>query len=108
MANRTVENKTMVQEFYTLVRHDNEKFGNNKFVLGKIVAYKELLCDNRIPREDGKRRGFATRRCKNDDRVLKTICTPEHYDEFAKLVEYHYPGLCEFNCGETGYIKGKN
>ena len=86
------------QRFYTLVKKDHIKYGGNKFVLGKIEGFKELLCDYDFANEGGRLGMYPMHRDSNNNRVLETVCTPEMYEKFTRLVELHYPGLCVFNC----------
>lgn len=80
-------------KFRTLVKKDH-KLGENELVLGKIIGYKELMCDNIIEDNDKLLYGVALTKY---GRMIATECTPEEYDRFAKVVEMRYPELCEFN-----------
>lgn len=84
----------MEKKFYTLVKKDH-KFGSNERIHGHIDAYKELICDGNKNGIDEP--GFAFADIPNVGAVYVTCCEPEQYDTFKKLVEKHFPGLCEFD-----------
>ena len=87
----------MERIFKTLVREDH-KFGKNDFVLGRISGYMEVICD-------GRRNGIdepgvdALWYVREVGHRFTTLCEPEQYEQFANLVEKHYPGLCIFDYG---------
>lgn len=71
------------------------EYGNNSFVIGKILGYQEVICEDLL---NGKaERKYGTRNVE-EGRVLTTYCTPDKYADFTKVVNMYYPGLCEFNC----------
>lgn len=75
--------------FKTLVKSDHPKFGDNKFVRGKILAYQEMICDDGVV-------GTYPIPVIEEGRIFQTGCTPDKYEQFAKKVEEMYPGLCVF------------
>ena len=91
------EMKTVTQEeinkqeygFITLVKKDHKPYGGRDFVRGKIMGYKEVICDGGF----SKYAMYVT----DEGTIMITKCTPDKYDHFAWLVEEHYPGLCVFN-----------
>lgn len=87
----------MERFFKTLVREDH-KFGMNDYVLGRVSGILEVICD-------GKRNGIdepgvdAMWEIPGVGSTFTTLCEPEQYEQFANLIEKHYPGLCIFNYG---------
>ena len=81
-------------KFRTLVKKDHE-FGDNKFMLGRLVGYQQLICDgfregsSKIPHGIGHI---------EEGTVLVCECTPDKYSEFTELVKQNFPdGLCVFD-----------
>lgn len=85
----------MERMFYTLIKKDH-KFGNNRYVHGRISGYKELICDG--IRNGIDEPGYCNRMIPEVGLVMRSYCEPEKYDTFKDHVERYYPGLCEFDC----------
>lgn len=77
--------------FETKVRK-NRKFGQNDFVLGRIVGIQSVICD-----DDPCMGGYNMREAKDGSIILVTRCTTGQYARFAEIVQTSYPGLCKFN-----------
>lgn len=75
--------------YITRIRNDH-KFSDSDFVLGKIIGYADVICYGRshTPIELNRETG---------EYFYGVYCTEEEYGRFSKMVEEHYPGLCEFN-----------
>lgn len=76
--------------FKTLVKGNHEKFGGNRYVVGKISGINHVLCGN-------SNRFAHTFDDKTGDTLIKHECYQEQYDIFRITIEELYPGLCEFD-----------
>ena len=77
--------------FKTIVKYDHD-LGGEEYVLGRISGIQLAMCD-----EDPKN-GFVWSYVPGVGDMIKTECTSEQYDAFAKVIEKLYPGLCIFDC----------
>lgn len=66
------------------------KFGQNKFVEGKILGYAEALCVS------SDRRHFITPLGDGIGKIMKFEATADEYVKLRNIVEDNYPGLCRF------------
>ena len=85
---------TEKQIFKTLIKNDEsvrEAWRDNSYVRGKISGMQYILCG---------RDKFANKMVANGV-IFRTKCEPEKYEEFMKIVEECYPGVCEFNYEEN-------
>lgn len=85
------ENKTYL--FKTLVKNTKDvrdAWRNNEYIKGRIAGISLAICGEKVR---------PYKRIK-DGQVQGVVCEPEKYVEFKKLVDKHYPGLCEFNYKE--------
>ena len=81
-------------KFRTLVKKDHE-FGANKFMIGRLVGYQQLICDGFREENSKIPHGIGNI---EEGTVLVCECTPDKYDEFTKLVKRNFPDdLCVFN-----------
>lgn len=95
MAKTVEEIKNTEYRFDTLVKKDH-KFGGNDLVLGRILGFKEMICDGI---HDGHHEPTWGMKPTEEGRIIRTVCTPDKYVEFADRVKMHYPDLCLFNYG---------
>lgn len=70
----------------------NEKFGNNKFVLGKLVGYIECISKT-FMRDENRMKRYGIQRIK-DGRILRTIVTKEELEELTAMINRAYSDLC--------------
>lgn len=86
------ENKTFL--FKTLIKNTEDvvpkHWRNNKYIRGRISGISLVICGD----------DYGPYKRAEDGYVQSVVCEPEQYDEFKKLVEEVYPGLCEFNYKE--------
>ena len=95
MANEMNENiKQEERMYFTLVKRDH-KLGGRGLVLGRIMGYKELLCDGE--RNGRTKPAFPITIDDDGNAIIASICTQELYDVFTAMVELHYSGLCIFD-----------
>lgn len=84
----------MEKVFDTLVKK-NHKFGDNKYVTGRIAGMMDAIC---CRNEEGY---YEPELClwhiPGVGDVMTTYCEESKYESFKKLVEKNYPGLCEFD-----------
>lgn len=75
--------------FNTLIKADH-KLGRCDYVIGRIDGIMYILCE----KESDERYTIMA----NDEigHRLTVNCTEEQYEEFVKVTEKLYPGLCEF------------
>ena len=86
-------------KFHTLVKR-NHKFGNSKYMLGRLIGYQQLLCDGFREENHKPPHGFGEVK---EGTVLTCVCTPDEYAEFTKLVKQNFPeDLCVFNWRKEG------
>lgn len=82
----------MERMFYTLIKRNHAKFGENTYVRGRIHGFMTVIC-----------RGTADKcvstaiRCIESGYVIGVKTEPDKYEEFEKVTELYYPGLCEFD-----------
>lgn len=75
--------------FRTLIKN-NTVLGEKSYVQGKISGYQDIICDR------DEETTFANIGSEKGT-ILTTKCTELQYDAFKKMVEKHYPGVCEFD-----------
>lgn len=87
----------MERMFYTLIKQNHAKFGGNKYVIGRIHGFMTIICRGTVNES-----GFTPTRIIKSGRVIGVKCEPDKYDEFKKVTELYYPGLCEFDVDSFG------
>lgn len=80
--------------FWTRVRGDHEKWGNNNYVQGVIVGIQDVVCNEEV-------HGALWCNSETGDCFIPVKCRPTQYQRFVGHVEKRYPGLCEFNVKRT-------
>lgn len=75
----------------TLVK-DDHKFGNSKFILGRIMGAMAVMC-----KEDPATGLEFGHGCCEHGHIIMTETTDEKYEAFTHVIENWYEGLCVFD-----------
>ena len=87
----------MERMFNTLIKRNHAKFGENAYVRGRIHGFMTVIC-----RGTADKSGFATTKGVKSGYIIRVTCEPDRYEEFKKVTELYYPGLCEFDVDSVG------
>lgn len=74
--------------FNTLVKKEHAKFGDNKYVNGRISGIGYMINESDM--------NFANTHG-NEGFIYINKFTTDEYEKFKEIVEKLYPGLCEFD-----------
>lgn len=78
-----------MRKFYTFIKKEH-KLGGMLYVQGRIHGFMTLICEE----DQGIPSGIGV---SESGTIFVTETTEEKYAKFKKVVEKHYPGLCEFD-----------
>lgn len=70
----------MEKMFHTLIKRNHAKFGENKYVRGRIHGFMTVIC-----RGTDDKGGFTATRGIESGYVIGVKCEPDKYEEFKKV-----------------------
>lgn len=86
--------ENMETKFRTLVKKDH-KFGKNKYMLGRLVGFQQILCEGSDKEDHKPSYGIGEN---EEGCILVCKCAPDVYAKFTEVVKREFPeDLCVFN-----------
>lgn len=83
--------RTLVGTEFHAVKTGKEVIRND-YILGRIDGFMEAICEYLDQIKYPMRQNINT-----GEYILTVNCTSEQYEQFKKMVEKRYPGLCKFD-----------